>query len=240
MHDDEKPDPISRYGGKESEGYRYFASDFLTNRERHWQSLWLQARVPILLPDVHSVLEFGGGRDVTRSLVRHFGIDYRSVDISDRFFPDVVSSISDYPFDGTQYDLVSSFQCLEHNSWEEVPDLIRHMVRFSRRYVYLSVPYSGGWFSLSLSIRLPKIHWEKTWCRVFDGGGARSIDTDVIKARPPEHQRAAHWWEVGRPGLTRRQMMKVVRSHGLELMSSYHNPLFPHHMFLLLKKRVDP
>jgi len=236
MPHEQSPNPITRYGGKESEGYRYFASDFLPNRERHWQSLWLQAQVPILFPDVMSVLEFGGGRDVTRSLARHFGIDYRSVDISDRFFPDVVSSIADYPFTGEQVDLVSSFQCLEHNDWEEVPALIGHMAKFSRRYVYLSVPYSGGWFSLSLSLRLPKIHWEKAWHKVFDGWGSRRVDVDAIKARPPERRRAAHWWEVGRPGLTRRQMIDTVEAHGLELVSCSHNPLFPHHMFLLLRK----
>ncbi|MDR0701112.1 MAG: class I SAM-dependent methyltransferase [Azoarcus sp.] len=153
-----KVNPIRRYGGKDSDAYRYFANDFLPIRKRHWPSIWLQAAPIIMTPDILSVLEFGGGRDVTRSLARHFGIEYKSIDISDRFFPDVQSSIADYPFDGKTYDLVCSFECLEHNPWNETVELLAHMIRFTHRYLYLSVPYSGGWFSFSFSLRLPKIH----------------------------------------------------------------------------------
>jgi hypothetical protein len=59
--------PIRRYGGKDSEAYRYFANDFLPIRKRNGLSIWFQAAPIIMAPDVHSVLEFGGGRDVFRS-----------------------------------------------------------------------------------------------------------------------------------------------------------------------------
>lgn len=229
--------PIARYGSKKSEEYQYFANDFNRGRECQWLSLWLQASPIILKPDVHSVIEFGGGRDLTRSIVRHFGIEYRSIDISDRFFPDVQSSIQDYVFNGRTYDLVCSFQCLEHNPWEETVGLIAHMARFTHKYLYLSVPYSGAWFSFFFSFRLPKISWQKSLYAVIDNVGGGSIDTDVLKSRPPERKHAGHWWEVGRPGLSRRKFIAEVEKNGLELVYSEHNPLLPHHLFVLFEKQ---
>lgn len=199
MKNDDMRNPIHRYGGKDSAEYLYFANDFQPGRERHWLSIWLQAAPTIMRPDVKSVLEFGGGRDITRSLARHFGIEYTSVDISDRFFPDVKSSIVDYPFDGKTYDLVCSFQCLEHNPWDEAVELLDHMTKFSHKYLYLSVPYSGGWFSFSFSLRLPKISWQRSFYSVFDNCGGGPIDVAALEARPAERKHAGHWWEVGRP-----------------------------------------
>lgn len=237
LENSDSRNPICRYGGKESEAYQYFANDFQSGRERHWLSVWLQAAPAILRPDVHSVLEFGGGRDITRSLARHFGVEYLSVDISDRFFPDVKSSINEYPFTGEKYDLVCSFQCLEHNPWDEAMELVAHMAQFSKKYVYLSVPYNGGWFSFSCSLRLPKLNWQKNFYSVFDSLGGGAIDVETLKARPPERKHSAHWWEVGRPGLSRRKFISAVEKNGLKLLHSHHNPLLPMHLFLLFQKQ---
>lgn len=232
-----KHDPIKRYGGKISEEYRYFAQDFTVNRERHWLSIWAQAVPIIMRPDVESVLEFGGGRDVTRALSRYFGIKHQSVDISDRFFPDVQSSIQDYPFNGKTYDLVASFQCLEHNPWDEAVSIIEHMVRFSHKYLYLSVPYNGAWLSFSFSLRLPKVNLQGSFTRVCDGLGGGRIDVRSLQERPPERKHSGHWWEVGRPGLSRRKFIGIVERMGVKLVHSHHNSLLPMHLFLLFEKQ---
>jgi hypothetical protein len=232
--------PIERYAGKESEAYRRFASDFWPVRDAAWHSIWLQAMPAVLLPDVRSVLEFGGGRDLTRTIVRHFGIDYLSVDISNQFFPDVVSSIADYRFTGQTYDLVCSFQCLEHNPLEDLDSLLRHMVQFTRKYFYVSVPYSGAWLSLAVSIRLPKFFWRRVFCSTSDTLGARAIDTAPLQRRPPESRHAAHWWEAGRRNLPKRELMRRFERVGLRLVESKHNPLFPHHLFLLFERADSP
>lgn len=140
-----EPNPIRSYGGKDSVEWRYFASDFMDLRFLNWMSIFLQCKPIVQLEDVESVLEFGGGRDVTRALMRHLGIRHVSVDRSDRFFPDHVASIADFPFEGETYDLVCSFQCLEHNPSDELDRLVDHMLRFTRRYFYVSLPYSGAW-----------------------------------------------------------------------------------------------
>ena len=131
--------PIKRFGSKDTVAYQNFAQDFWAVRERQWLSIWLQAAPTILSSDIHSVLEFGGGRDLTRSIARHYGVKYFSVDISDDFFPDIQSSIIDYAFEGKTHDLVCSFQCLEHNPWQETQALITHMAKFTTNtYIFLS------------------------------------------------------------------------------------------------------
>ena len=40
------------------------------------------------------------------------GINHINVDVSNRFFPDVNKSILEYEFNGNEYDMVWSFQCL--------------------------------------------------------------------------------------------------------------------------------
>lgn len=232
-----KLSPLKRYGSKESESYRYFAQDFLPIRQRQWLSLWLQAAPTILSPDVYKVLEFGGGRDLTRTLAKHFGIEYKSIDISDNFYPDVQSSIADYPFEGSTVDLVCSFQCLEHNPWNEAQELIAHMAQFTHKYLYFSVPYSGGWFSFSFSLRLPKISWEKNFYAVKDNFGGVAINIKELESRPPEKKHAGHWWEVGRRGLSRKKFCAEVQKNGFNLVSAQHNSNFPHHLFVLFEKK---
>ncbi|WP_085908920.1 methyltransferase domain-containing protein [Kiloniella majae] len=233
----DKENPISRFNGKESDEYKYFANDFRRERERQWLSVFSQVAPIILLPDVKSVLEFGSGRDISSSLIKHFGITHHSVDVSDRFFPDTVSSIADYPFEGETHDFVCSFQCLEHNPLEEVSALVQHMAQFTNKYLYFSLPYSGGWFSLSLSLRLPKFSLQKSFYKTFDSLGGRRINTEPFYKRPENQRYDPHWWEVGRPGTSKKHIVKMFEDCGLKLNQSHHNSLFPHHIFLLFEKK---
>lgn len=230
-------DPLKRFGGKKSADWRYFAQDFMEHRQPHWMSIYYQCSVAAQRPDITSVLEFGGGRDVTRTLMRHIGLDYTSVDALDRFYPDVLSTINDFPLDGKTYDMVCSFQCLEHNPYENVPDMLKHMARFSSKYVYISVPYSGAWFGLSWTLRIPFRSWSKTVSFTADGLGGRAIDSRLFHQLPKETQFAKHWWEVGRPGLPKKRFIQMAETAmDMRLIDMMHNPHMPHHLFLLFSR----
>ena len=153
--------PISKYGGKESVDYKRYSNDFSEVRQRQWSSIYLQSSPIIRKSDIMSVLEFGGGRNTSRALSHHMGINHIDVDVNDRFFPDYKSEIIEYPFEGKQYDMVCTFQCLEHNRLDEIDDLILHMLKFTKKYFYLSVPYRGGFMSFTMNIKLPKFNFTK-------------------------------------------------------------------------------
>jgi len=229
--------PTKLYGGKDSEGYREFANDFHPHRLTQWISIYLQCALIARRADVHSVLEFGSGRNLTKFIAEFLGISHTSVDVSERFRPDHVSSILDFhPPEIQKYDLVCSFQCLEHNPLGELDDLIAHMVQFTNRYLYVSLPYAGSWFSFSFNIRIPKFHFSARKCVVSDLVGGRRIDVRPLRLRSPERFHSAHWWEVGRPGTRKKTIIAKFGSHGLKLVDSYHNVFYPHHVFFLFER----
>jgi hypothetical protein len=231
--------PISRYGGKESAEYEYYSSEFSDGRLRHWASIYLQSSPIIRKTDIMSVLEFGGGRDTTRALSRHMGINHIDVDVNDRFFPDYKSEIMEYPFEGKQYDMVCTFQCLEHNPFDDIDELILHMLKFTKRYFYLSVPYRGGWMSFTMNIKLPKINFTKEIVLAPNWFVYPKINESKIKERVsknPEQFHDPHWWEVGMSGLKKNDFIRKVEKLGVSLIESKHNPLFPYHYFMLFEK----
>lgn len=228
--------PIKLFGGKASDDYKYFANDFHPHRLIHWASIYLQCAPIAQREDVHSVLEFGSGRNLTKFIIEYLGISHTSVDVSDRFRPDYVSSILDFPFRERNYDLVCSFQCLEHNPLEQLDDLIAHMVQFTNRYLYISLPYAGSWFSFSFNFRIPKVHFAANGCFASDIVGGRKIDDRPLRSRPPERFHSAHWWEVGRPGTRKKTVIAQFERHGLRLVDSYHNVFYPYHIFFLFEK----
>ena len=228
--------PVKLFGGKASDDYKYFANDFLPHRLIQWTSIYLQCAPIARREDVHSVLEFGSGRNLTKFIDEYLGISHVSVDVSDRFCPDHVSSILDFPFGERKYDLVCSFQCLEHNPLEQLDDLIAHMVRFTNRYLYVSLPYAGSWFSFSLNFRIPKLQLSVYRCFVSDLISGRRIDDQPLRSRPPERFHSAHWWEVGRPGTRKKTVIAQFERHGLRLIDSYHNVFYPHHIFFLFER----
>ena len=149
--------PLKFFSGKASEDYKYFANDFHLHRLIHWTSIYLQSAPIARREDVHSVLEFGSSRNLTKFITEYLGLSHTAVDVSDQFRPDHVSSILDFPFEERKFDLVCSFQCLEHNPLEHLDGLIAHMVQFTNRYLYVSLPYAKADLCFELSPCLTRI-----------------------------------------------------------------------------------
>ena len=227
------PNVIEYLGGKGSIKYKDFARDLFLYRENHWLSMFYQCQPIVELEDVRSVLEFGGGRDLTKSICRYYGINHETVDVSDVFFPDYISSISEFPNSELKYDLVCSFQCLEHNKFEELSDLVPKMLQHSRKYLYISIPYNGAWFSLFMNIRFPKVNFKINKVLTLCGFGARKTDLEKYNKYPPEKKYDPHWWEAGRPGFSKIKLIRYFEKFGLKIINSKHNPAYPHHWFLL-------
>ena len=214
--------------------YKYYASDFDDCRFLQWSSVWYQAREAIQREDVHSMLEFGTGRNLTKALVEHFGVKHLSVDIDNtRFIPDVRASMDEYKTD-EKFDIVSAFQALEHNPYEEFSVYLEKFKNLSNKYIYISLPYSGRWLSFLSIINLPKLQFKKlfhiTWERWF-------------KTNPPPKQFEnieniydLHHWEVGDKDTPLKVIRKTIKDVDLKILKEVHNPIFPYHIFFLLEK----
>ena len=219
---------------KNSEWFKYYSNDFLDHRKEQFISIFYQAKEAITNPNIHSMLEFGSGRNSTKALVQHFGIVHKSVDFDDvKYCPDKISTILEYK-DNNKYDLVSAFQVLEHNSKNTFKDHLIKMKSFSNKYIYLSLPYSGRWFNFSYNFSLgPKISSRKvftfTWNRWFF---KKLRDVESYKKRDNPYD--PHWWEVGDKNFSKKEIENIFSSLGLKIEKNFHNEYFPYHIFYLL------
>ena len=216
---------------KSSSEYAQLANDFGAHRFFHWPSVWYQAGVPIIDESVGSVLEFGPGRGVSKALMEHFGIRHIGVDVNPFYAPDVLSTISEYSTE-ERFDLVCAFEVLEHNPLEELKPNLEKFASLSKRYVFISVPFSGRWVSLTVSVNLPRLNVQKKLALIRERRRKvkRPVETFRNSSDPFRH----HWWEVGDKEISKRAMRGLISSCGLRVDSEFHSPLFPHHLFYLL------
>lgn len=216
---------------KTSEAYLYYANDFMEHRIFHWSSVWFQAKEAITNPSVRSVLEFGSGRGVTKALIEHFGIRHLSVDVNDdAFIPDVCCSIEEFETD-ERFDMVCAFEVLEHNPFEEFGFYLTKFRRYSKKYVYISLPYSGRWASFHADLNIPKLHFRKSFSIVKERLFKTKRPVDEFRKR--ENPYSAHWWEVGDRDIPTSTVRSVIEESGLRIMSERHNSFVPYHLFFL-------
>tara|TARA_R110002096_G_scaffold85802_3_gene197852 strand:+ start:480 stop:1223 length:744 start_codon:yes stop_codon:yes gene_type:complete len=219
---------------KNSERFQQFSWDFSDGRMIPWTSVWLQAREIIRRPDIHRVLEFGSARNILKLLVENYGIHHTAVEVNGEIFsPDVVATIDGFESEET-YDVVCAFEVLEHNPFEEIEGLVRKMASFSTKYVYLSIPCSGRFFSISLNANLPRIQFRKTFHWTWSRLRRLVRPVEEFRKRPDKYN--PHWWEVGDKDRTEKDVEKLFENCDLKLIEKIHNPLFPYHLFFLLEK----
>ena len=116
-----------------------------------------QAKEAIINPEIKTMLEFGTGRNLTKAMVEHYGISHKSVDFDNKkYIPDEVSTIMDFK-DNKKYDIVAAFQVLEHNPLNTLEQHLLKMKSLTKKYIYISVPYSGGGLVYHLILIFSKV-----------------------------------------------------------------------------------
>ncbi|MEA2452274.1 MAG: hypothetical protein QOG04_984 [Actinomycetota bacterium] len=211
------------------------SNDFRDHRFWQWHSVWYQAKVPIELEDVHTVLEFGPGRGLAKTLMEHFGIDHTSVDLPGGLSkPDYISTLKDFHSENT-FDLVCAFEVLEHNPRGSLEEYLAKMARLSNRYVYVSIPFSGRWSTVAVSVSLPHVGIRKIWTRAVPRRW-RHIPRDTRTYASDPNPYRFHWWEGGDPGSKRGDLARTATQAGLKVTREWHNPMFPFHWFLLMER----
>lgn len=209
------------------------ARDLRPVRLDMWESFYWQASIPLNLPEVHSVIDFGSGRNLNKAILEHFDIDCFTVDVSPVYQPDLISPIVQ-GLQIPQADLVSCFQCLEHNSYEDVLQHIQTLMSYSKKYLYISLPYNGAYFSLKGSLRIPKVAKRFSFVFKLCGFGGRHIDEGKLDLKTDQYRH--HRWELGRPKHKVADFIKNVDELGFKHTLTQHNTSYPNHLFILFEK----
>lgn len=155
-----------------------------------------------------SILEIGPGPGLLSSMLRCVCEKVVTVDFADDLKPDIVSDIKNIPLKDASFDVVCSFQVLEHIPWDEVPEALREMARLSKNYVLFSVPDNEEMKEPILSIRFTLL--------------SRSIGYTLKRKRyNGVSNEKEHYWEIGVNGASNIALKEIINNSGLTLIKNW-------------------
>jgi len=193
----------------------YVFQDYMC--KARWNSLWHQLDEVFNLQPKR-VLEIGPGPGVFKHMATLLGHKVETFDLDPELNPDHIGSATALPFADRTYDVVCSFQMLEHLPYDEALKAFVEMVRVSSGYVVISLPDARAVWRCQLHI--PRIV-------VFDW----LIPRPSLGAR--EHKfDGQHYWEINKKAYP---LARIIRdfSKVIPLLKTYRVKEMPYNRFFL-------
>lgn len=197
----------------------YSFNSYMT-KER-WVSVWYQL-YEILEQNPQHVLEIGPGPGILKKIGEVYGLRITTLDWDHSLNPDCVGNAEQLPIADASFDVVVSFQMLEHLPYKRALKVVGEIARVTKKAVIISLPdCRTRWM---LSARLPiigKLKWSITPPKlpkqhVFDG---------------------EHYWEIGKKGYQERQIVKDFEYRSLMLKDTYRVDANPYHHFFIFSAK---
>lgn len=186
-----------------------------------WASVWHQvAEVLSLTPE--DVLEVGPGPGVFKGMAEIYGAKIVTVDWDISLQPDCVGDAEQLPFNDRSFDIVVSFQTVEHLPYERALRAVGEMARLAKRAVVVSVPDCRTQWRIDAKLPL--------------------VGKFRIAFTPPKFSKrhqfdGQHYWEVGKKGYSQRRIIDDFESKGLRLSQTYRVPQNPYHRFFVFDRK---
>jgi ubiquinone/menaquinone biosynthesis C-methylase UbiE len=169
-----------------------------------------------------SMLEVGKGTGVTAWYIQNAGIDVMTLDHLPDKQPSVVGDLRMLPFADGSFDVVVTFQVLEHLEFRYFTDCLRELGRVSKGHVIISIPNSSR--SVSISAALPKL------------GEIRKVWEVPFLTRKSVTVKRYHYWELGVAGYPLERIRACMEDAGLSITKEFRVVENPFHHFFVLKK----
>lgn len=169
-----------------------------------------------------SILEVGIGGGFLSSYLQRQGVSITTLDLDPDLSPSILGSVLDIPCQSNSFDIVTSFQVLEHLPYECFLPALKEICRVSRLHAVISLP--DGTRTLRLLLKIPGVKETRMMVslpllpkrHVFDG---------------------QHYWEVGRIGYPLRRITQDMHSAGFVLENTFQVFEKPFHRFFELHKQ---
>lgn len=186
-----------------------------------WNSLWHQLH-EVLRLEPTNVLEIGPGVGVFKRVAEIYGVRVETLDIDPELHPDHLASATELPFQDNSYDVVCSFQMLEHLPYDTAIKAFAEMVRVSRAAVLISLPDAQVVWTYRLYIPM---------------FGAWNVVLPKPFARIKSHKFAGqHHWEVNKRGYELSRIEAEFGKFG-RLVKTYRVLENPYHRFFVFDVR---
>lgn len=188
--------------------------------KRRFVSYWHQIKEIISL-DPKNILEIGIGNGFVSRYLKQLGFTVTTVDFDARLKPDCVAKATALPFKDASFDVVASFEVLEHMPYEEALTSLREMQRISKRYVIVSTPDATRTYRIELQAP-------------FLGNFKKLIHIPLLpREKSPVQQ---HHWEVGLKQYPLRRVADDFTSAGFIIEKTYQVFENHRHRFFILEK----
>lgn len=185
----------------------------------HWQISQTLNAAP------QNALVIGVGDGIVPHVLRHYGVDIRTLDIAADLTPDFVSSVHQMPLADNSFDVVLCCEVLEHMPYHLSIAAIRELHRVTARRCLVSVPHAT--LSFALLCRLPVVHLHEMRVRV---------PHVFWKRFTPNRE---HYWELGYRGYSVRRFCRDLRNIGFMLISQRRIPTEYSSATFVLEKRTN-
>ncbi len=184
---------------------------------------WQMQYISECRPD--TILELGVGDGIMSSTLRALGYSMLTCDISKDVAADITADIRTLPFKEESFDLIASFQVLEHLEYDQFLPCLRSFYRVARKHVLLSLPQGRKY--LDFQLHLP---WMKKDAYI-------GIFRDI--GRYPPYEKPAgrnHYWEIGVRGYPLKRIVADIERAGFRIIVNRTVPQNTYHRFFVLEK----
>jgi predicted SAM-dependent methyltransferase len=181
---------------------------------------------------LRSVLVVGPGQGLTPPVLKWRGYSVTTLDIDPRLQPDYVGSIHDMAiFADQQFDALIASHVIEHLALPYLDVTLSEISRVAR-FALIYLPIGGK----KLQVRFRTYGY-------FDLDFQHCVDFVNPFSRPdgvtPRYMEGQHFWEIGRPGHSRRWAIREF-SRWFEVLRVYRNRDWPSSLNFVLRSKWRP
>jgi len=126
-----------------------------------------------------------------------------TLDIEERFKPDIIGSVLAIPLDDDAVDLTLCCEVLEHLPFESFVPALREMRRVTQRCLVLSLPDVRRFYSVRIKLPLIKLQWQIS-LRKF---APLSCPAAIF-------EKIGHYWEIGYKGVGFKTVKQNIQTAG--------------------------
>src|SRR5688572_29048427 len=204
-------------------GRSRFSGQWVT-RER-WESYYNQINeiLKVAAPG-DEVLEIGSSDGFTLSALRLMGLRASSIDSNPDTHPTTAGNIAELELPPSAYDIICSFQTLEHIAYEDFLKVLRRIHGSCRKYCLISLPLPGP--EMRFSLRLP----------LFSKPLALGVKLFLPWLKTPKRELPEHQWELGRRDYPLERVRKDIAAAGFEIEKVFHQHSCLYFTFFVLKR----
>lgn len=96
------------------------------------------------------ILEIGKGNGLVSEYLKESGFDVTTFDFDKNLNPDIVGDIRYINLEENSFDIITSFEILEHIPFEDVEDVLKKLRKITNKYLIISLPYRSTGFEFAL------------------------------------------------------------------------------------------